>query len=1088
MGERVYSRFWLVILILLLAGFGLLMCCPAEKRPFLTEQLQNYKVHYGLDLQGGSELVYQVDPKEIDATRSVNDVISDTIGIISQRIFESNIVKDPRIQQEGEDRIIIQLPGLNQAETNNIKREIERLGNLEFRLVASKNMGEEIDETTERSKYEEAMHSGEKRLAYYQKRLLEKGYRWFAPRNEKEQPYLLWVKDGYDFTGKKFRNFFKSNHEARVAIGFELKEEYKAYFGNFTGKYKNERLAIVFNNKVVAAPTISSRIEGNGVMVGFGLDELTELMKVLRSGSLEIQPELLNENTIGPSLGEDSIRLGIFAGLLGLLLVVVFILFFYRGCGLIANLALTMNIILVGTILVIWGETLTLPGIAGLILTVGMSIDANVLIFERMREEKAKMLTMKGDNAKHFEKSELLDIIAHGYDSAFTSIFDANVTTLLTAIILYVFGSGSIQGFAFTLGWGIIASFFTAIVVTRVLMTFAVRIGLMRSFSMLTWLKNPRIPFTKFMYAISAVSMIIVIIGVGIFVKRGDANYGLELKGGILAQMSLEKPLQSEQVRERLAKSFPALEVQHMETEEGSTEKGWYEFSVRLPNMNQNQIDIINKKLEEVATKIREKNSAIKQITSELTRLEEAQRYDKKTLRSLKAKNASKEELDEVQGRIEHNGKTQSERKEILSLLSKEVETLQNDRVNLTQDKNTLAGIETLRKKIEEQFATELAPTPFGTVTMGTGKFSSNYVVPVRFKTPISSEFALKTLAPYKDIFPIAEIGSQKFAVSVEQAEALAVEETKTLLQKQLDIASRIEASDITVKDKVVTITFAEAMPVSAVQKAVDKCGWAKSSIKVLDGDNTELRNFAFFLTLATEKAGLEFNDRVKLIEERLRTAFHQAEYNGKTVYFSDPFPRFTQISGLVAKAQKAKAFRAILLSLFVLLCYIGIRFPNGWSYGLGAVLALAHDVLFALGIIAIFGFLGTINLEINLTSIAALLTLVGYSLNDTIVIYDRLRENKKSVDAELWERMSFKAICEQFNKALNQTLGRTLLTSITTLLVLVCMFVFNYGKGSVLECFSFILMVGVIVGTYSSVFIATAIVLLFEKRNRNKN
>lgn len=1087
MGDRLYSRTWLVIFILLLVGFGLLMCCPADKRPFLTEQLQNYKVHYGLDLQGGSELVYQVDPKEIDATRSVNDVISDTIGIISQRIFESNIVKDPRIQQEGEDRIVIQLPGLNQAETDSIKAEIERLGNLEFRLVASKNMGEEIEEEAERSKYNDALNSGEKRLAYYQKRLLEKGYRWFASRNEEEPAHLLWVKDGYDFTGKKFRNFFKSTHEARVAIGFELKEEYKAYFGNFTGKYKNERLAIVFNNKVVAAPTISSRIEGNGVMVGFGLNELAELMKVLRSGSLEIQPELVNENTIGPSLGEDSIRLGIFAGLLGLLLVVVFILFFYRGCGLVANLALTMNIILVGTILVIWGETLTLPGIAGLILTVGMSIDANVLIFERMREEKAKLLSMKSDS-KRFEKSELLDIIAHGYDSAFTSIFDANVTTLLTAIVLYVFGSGSIQGFAFTLGWGIVASFFTAIVVTRVLLTFAVNVGIMRSFSMLTWLKNPKIPFTKYMYAVSAVSIVIVIFGGLLFMKRGDANYGLELKGGILAQMSLEKPLQSEEVRSRLATDFTAIEVQHMETEEGSPEKGWYEFSVRLPNLHQDKIDIINRDLEILASQIREKNIVLKQFTSEVTRSEEAQRREKRTLRVLKTKGASKEELDEVQERIDNYAKAHSDAKERVSTLAKEIEKLQNERVNKTQEKNKIAGIETLRKKIEEQFAAELAPTPFGKITMGTGKFSSNYVVPVRFKTPISSEFALRTLAQYSDIFPVRELGSQKFTVAVETKEALAVEETKALVQKQLDIASRIEASDITVKDNVVTITFAEVMPMSAVQKAVDKCGWDKATVKVLDGDNTELKNFAFFVTLATEKTGLEFNDRIKLIEERIRTAFQQAEYKGSIVYFSEPFPRFSQISGLVAKAQKAKAFRAILLSLFILLIYIAIRFPYGISYGFGAVLALAHDVLFALGIIALSSYYAGLTLEINLTSIAALLTLVGYSLNDTIVIYDRLRENKKSIEAELWERMSYKGICEQFNKALNQTLSRTLLTSITTLLVLVCIFAFNYGKGSVLECFSFILIVGVVVGTYSSVFIATAIVLFFEKRQRENN
>ncbi|HON44443.1 MAG TPA: protein translocase subunit SecF, partial [Planctomycetota bacterium] len=211
------------------------------------------------------------------------------------------------------------------------------------------------------------------------------------------------------------------------------------------------------------------------------------------------------------------------------------------------------------------------------------------------------------------------------------------------------------------------------------------------------------------------------------------------------------------------------------------------------------------------------------------------------------------------------------------------------------------------------------------------------------------------------------------------------------------------------------------------------------------------------------------------------------ATYNKEKVFFSDPFPRFTQISGLVAKEQKTKAYQAIILSLIVLLIYIAVRFPNGWIYGVGAIAALTHDVLISLGCIAVFGYLGWVSLEINLTTIAALLTLVGYSLNDTIVIYDRIRENKKNYDAEIWARMDIKHVEAEFNKALNQTLSRTLLTSVTTMIVLACIFFLNYGKGSVMEGFSFILMIGIITGTYSSIFVATAIVLGLEKRNREQ-
>ncbi len=1081
--ERHYSRLGLFIFIILLVVFGLLLSCPPEQRPIFKEALKNYKVHYGLDLQGGSELLYQIDPNEIDATRSISDVIDETIGVISQRIFESNIVKDPRIQKEGENHIIVQLPGLNQVETNNIKKEIETLGNLEFRLVASKNMGEEIEEEVERTKYEQALGSGSTRLSYYQKRLLDKGYKWFPSRDEKEPAHLLWIKDGYDFTGKKFRNFYPTYHDARRAIGFELKEEYKTYFGDFTGKYKNERLAILFNNKVVAAPNISSRIEGVGVMVGFNPNELNDLMRVLRSGSLEIQPELVNENTIGPSLGQDAINLGIQAGLLGLLFVVIFMAGFYHGAGVVAVMGMILNVIIVGSILVIWGETLTLPGIAGFILTVGMSVDANILIFERIRDEKYKYITENGKPYK-FTKPELYDIVNNGYKHAFTSV--------LTAIILYTFGSSAIQGFAFTLGWGIIASFFTAIVVTHLIFDLSIQIGLFRSFSMMRLIKDPKINFVKWMRPIMILTWSVIILSMGWFIYRGENNYGLELKGGILAQMSLEKPLQSEEVRERLTEDFQ-VEVQHIVGDRGSDEEGWYEFSVRLPNLNQEKIDAINQEIEQIANQLRTKNTALKDRTSTLVRTEENEKRERRTLRSLKAKGASAEEQQAIQDTLDRYLQIKNENKEIVTKLGKEIEELTDKRSDLMRQKNHLSGIEELRKTIEKKFKDELSPEPFGEITRGTGRFTTSHIVPVRFRTPMSSEFAQTTLEKHKELFSIVEIGSEKFRVTIKEKEdsQKTAEEMQELVKRQLDIASRLEASNIDIKTAdnktTLTLTFADIVPTSAVKRAMERCNWENFNVQALDGENTELKNFAFVVTLSTEKSGLELEAQAQLIQERVRTAFADATYNKEKVFFSDPFPRFTQISGLVAKEQKTKAYQAIILSLIVLLIYIAVRFPNGWIYGVGAIAALTHDVLISLGCIAVFGYLGWVSLEINLTTIAALLTLVGYSLNDTIVIYDRIRENKKNYDAEIWARMDIKHVEAEFNKALNQTLSRTLLTSVTTMIVLACIFFLNYGKGSVMEGFSFILMIGIIAGTYSSIFVATAIVLGLEKRNREQ-
>ena len=200
---------------------------------------------------------------------------------------------------------------------------------------------------------------------------------------------------------------------------------------------------------------------------------------------------------------------------------------------------------------------------------------------------------------------------------------------------------------------------------------------------------------------------------------------------------------------------------------------------------------------------------------------------------------------------------------------------------------------------------------------------------------------------------------------------------------------------------------------------------------------------------------------------------------------FRSPFPRFEQISGLVAKDQKSKAYQSIFLSLFLILLYIAFRFPNGFIFGLGGIIALAHDVAITLGAIAFFNEIGLVNVEIDLTVIAAILTLVGYSINDTIVVFDRLRENIKKFDKDLWDRFPKSRVSQEYNISLNQTLSRTVFTSLTTILVLIPIFVLNFGKGSALEGFSFSLIIGVIVGTYSSLMIATAFVLLNERKNR---
>ncbi len=240
-----------------------------------------------------------------------------------------------------------------------------------------------------------------------------------------------------------------------VALDFD--SEGAEIFAQITGRHVGERLAIILDNAVKSAPVIKTRIpEGKAVIEGrFTMDEANELRIVLKSGALPIPFNIIQNTRIGPSLGRDSIQKGLLSGIVGFIGVILFMGIYYRKAGLIADMALFLNLLFLLAALAALKATLTLPGIAGIILTIGMSIDANVIIFERIREE------LRRERAPR-------SAVDAGYSRALRTILDANITTLITALILFQFGSGPIKGFATTLSIGILASLFTAIVVTRV--------------------------------------------------------------------------------------------------------------------------------------------------------------------------------------------------------------------------------------------------------------------------------------------------------------------------------------------------------------------------------------------------------------------------------------------------------------------------------------------------------------------------------------------------------------------------------------------------------------------------------------------
>ncbi|MGE4233008.1 MAG: protein translocase subunit SecD [Bacteriovoracia bacterium] len=417
---------------------------------------------------------------EIGLGREYKDDIKQTtvnqsIQVIRNRIDEFGVT-EPAITSQGDQRIVIELPGIKEIER--AKQLVGRTAKLEFKLVNDKAMNPDalfqLVSTLEKEK--NITHKEGSRFSEYVAKLNEaaKGkipadsQIAFAREGSSEDgtpsrmPYLLFSKA--DVTGQDLR-------DARVSIdpenqspvvSFELNPAGAKTFGEVTGEHRGERLAIVLDNVVYSAPVIQSKIEGRG-QITLGRGESTDLMKeakdlaiVLRAGALPAQLELLEQRVIGPTLGQDSISKGVTAGLVGCLLVFIFMVIYYRMSGVIAVISLIMNGILALAILIGMDATLTLPGIAGLALTIGMAVDSNVIIFERIRDELE-------------EGKQPVAAIHSGFQKAFSSIFDANITHAIVALVLINFGTGPIKGFAVTLLIGIVTTLFTAVTVCKLM-------------------------------------------------------------------------------------------------------------------------------------------------------------------------------------------------------------------------------------------------------------------------------------------------------------------------------------------------------------------------------------------------------------------------------------------------------------------------------------------------------------------------------------------------------------------------------------------------------------------------------------------
>ena len=467
--------------------------------------LRKKAIHLGLDLQGGMHLVLEVDKSRMNAAEA-KDAVARAMEILRSRIDQFGVA-EPLIQQEGEDRIVIQLPGLTDAQR--AKDLIGKTARLDFKLVRSNEeakavfdrldaylagrgvAGATTDTLLRRTpltghflSMEGAAFIREDDLPAVERLLATAGIDSTVPSDSQ----LLWGDRGDALQGVTGRSLYVVKREPEMTggsvatadaqvglsstnpgawgVSMKLTPRGRADFARVTGNNVNRQLAIVLDDVVASAPLIHERIPSGDASITGNFDASTaqDLAIVLRAGALPAPVHVIEERTVGPSLGSDSIQSGLLAGLIGTLLVVVFMAVYYRLSGLIAIAALVLNLVYVIACLAGFGATLTLPGIAGLVLSVGMSVDTNVLIFERIREELRNQRSVR----------QAVDL---GYNRAFRTILDAHLTTIISALFLFQFGTGPIKGFAITLIIGLVANMFTAVVFTRMIFDFMLSRG-----------------------------------------------------------------------------------------------------------------------------------------------------------------------------------------------------------------------------------------------------------------------------------------------------------------------------------------------------------------------------------------------------------------------------------------------------------------------------------------------------------------------------------------------------------------------------------------------------------------------------------
>ena len=494
----------------------------------------------GLDLQGGTSFMLEMDTNKVDGkTSNLNDdnLANQAVEVLRKRV-DSLGVSEPLIQPVGNRRIMVQLPGLTEADKDQAIQDIAKAAFLEFRLVHPQT--EELVRP---------LLSGEPQ-SFVVPPGYELKFETLKQKDGSERRYPIVVKNETEMglTGEHVSRAGVSHDSMTGApeIAFSLDSEGGKIFGQITTANVGHRLAIILDGDVVSAPTINGPIpSGNGNITGsFDEKEAASLASSLQN-PLKTPLHIIEQRGVDPSLGDDSIKSGIRAAIIGVLAVAGFMLCYYLLAGAVANVALIVNLIILLGVMCSLDVTYTLPGIAGIVLTVGMAVDANVLIFERIREEQNAGKSVRG-------------ALSAGYSRAFGTIFDSHVTTLISSVLLIVLGTGTVKGFGVALTVGVAASLFTALVITRLIFDFLLNSTSLMSggVKMLHLIRTTKLDFMRLAKTAFILSWTLIVIGLGYgIVVRGSHMLGVEFAGGDDLSLTFTTKIPPDKLRAKAAEA-----------------------------------------------------------------------------------------------------------------------------------------------------------------------------------------------------------------------------------------------------------------------------------------------------------------------------------------------------------------------------------------------------------------------------------------------------------------------------------------------------------------------------------------------------